>query len=135
VAGRRPGAALAGDLRREFLRDAGWFALASGLAMGLAGLALWLWSAWYAGDPPKLQRSVLLTMLVVAGLGNVLRLAAGDQRLILWAALALPVFCGIMYLPGLAYFFELVPLSPPRWLLCTAAAMVAVLLGELASRR
>jgi cation-transporting ATPase E len=118
-----------------FLREVGWFAVAAGLAMGLAGLAVWLWSAWGTGDDVQAQRTLLLTTLVLAGLGNVLLLADRDARLLVWTACALPAYIGVMVIPATAYFFALSPLSLARWLLAAVAAALAVVVGKLFARQ
>jgi cation-transporting ATPase E len=122
--GRKPAADT--GLRADFLREVGWFAVVSGLAMGLAGLAVWLWSAWAMGENLQAQRTLLLSTLVLAGLGNVLLIADRDVRLWGWSACALLAYLSVMYCPPTAYFFELDPLALSRWLQAVMAAAIAV---------
>lgn len=127
-----------------FLREVGWFATATGLVMGTAGLLVWLIAAHGLGENVRGQRTLLLTTLVLLGLGNVLRLAEGDRRLHLWVAAALPVYAAVLYLPPLgevrgtslstADFFELQPLSLSQWGLVVAVAVPALALCWLAGR-
>jgi cation-transporting ATPase E len=112
--------------RPAFLREVGWYAVAAGLVTGLAGLAVWLASAWWYGDEFQTQQTLLLTTLVLAGLGNVLIAGEGERRLVIWAALAVPVYAAVMYLPPTQYFFALAPLTGSQWALAAGAAAVAV---------
>jgi cation-transporting ATPase E len=134
-------------IRRGFLGEAGWFAISSGLVMGLAGLAVWLIAAWGDGADEQTQRTLLLSTLIVLGLGAVLRLMAdaeggpeaGDRRLRTWTLLALPLYLAIMYVPpagyladgtplSAAWFFRLSPLSLAQWGLVVTAAVPALAL-------
>ncbi len=119
---RQPGAPLTG-----FLRDVGWFAITSGLVMGATGLAVWLWSAWQAEADVQTQRTLLLSTLILTGLANVVLVADRDRRLYGWAALALPLYVAILYVPSTAYFFALTPLSLDQWLVVLAASALAAL--------
>jgi cation-transporting P-type ATPase E len=124
----------AGAARTGFLREVGWFACGAGLAVGIAGLAVWLVAAWGAGGDVATCRSVLLSTLVLAGLGNVLLVAEADGRLYGWAALALPAYLAVLYFPPIAYFFALIPLNAGQWGLVGAAAGVTVILCGLIGR-
>ena len=115
----------------SFLREVGLFALRSGLAMGVAGTAAWLLSAWAFHDDQAMQRTLLLSTLVPIGLGNVLLLADRDRRLYWWVAGALPAYLAVMYIPPTAHFFELMPLSAGRWLVVAALAAVGLALSGL----
>jgi cation-transporting ATPase E len=116
-----------------FLREVGWFAVVTGLLTGAAGLVLFLLSARGRGDPVEMQRTLLLSLLVLLGLGNLLRvlrhgerlLPGGDRLLWLWAPAALLVYLAVMYQPRAADFFQLVPLSPSEWGLVLAVALPA----------
>jgi cation-transporting ATPase E len=123
-------------IRTGFLREVGWFAISSGLAIGGAGLLVfWLAARWFPDDEAR-QRTLLLSTLVLLGLGNVLRLladregqpASADRWLYGWVALALPLYLGVMYLAPLAYFFELSPLTPNQWGLVLAVALPTFLI-------
>jgi magnesium-transporting ATPase (P-type) len=128
----------------DFLREVAWFVLSTGLLMGIAGLLVWLISAHGLRDDVMGQRTLLLTTLIVLGLGNVLRLAEGDRRLGWWVAAALAVYVAVLYLPPLgevrgvplsaAYFFELRPLDLSQWGLVTAVAALALTLCWLTDR-
>ena len=112
--------------RPAFLREVGWYAVTAGLVTGLAGLAVWLVSAWGSGDEFQTQQTLLLTTLVLAGLGNVLIAGEWERRLVVWVVLAVPVYAAIMYLPPTQFFFELAPLTLSQWALAAGAAAVAV---------
>lgn len=112
--------------RTGFLAEAGGFAAGGGLAVGAAALAVWLLAAWGAGADRETQRTLLLTTLVLAGLGNVLIVGAGERSLLGWVALALPTYLTLLYVPWSAYFFALTPLAPAQWLAPVLAATVAL---------
>jgi cation-transporting ATPase E len=116
---------------RDFLRAIGVFAVATGLVMGVAGLVLFLLSALAWGEPVEVQRTRLLSLLVVLGLANLYRVVSlrGEGRLPrLWPLLALLVYAAAMYLPPVASFFELEPLGAQEWFLVLAFAVPAFLL-------
>lgn len=112
--------------RVGFLAEVGGFAVGGGLAVGAAALAVWLYAAWGADADRDTQRTLLLTTLVLAGLGNVLIVGEGERRLLVWVALALPTYLAVLYVPWSAYFFALTPLSPAQWLAPALAAAVAI---------
>ncbi len=147
--GRHPSGA---PIRGDFLADVAWFAGSTGAVMGAAGLAAFLVAA-RRYDDVETQRTLLLSTLVVLGLGSVLRLVAGraggaakgDGLLLGWVAAALPLYLAVMYLPPVAYwhdgtplsaahFFALTALSWPQWGLVVAAAAPALALCVAADR-
>jgi cation-transporting ATPase E len=109
-----------------FLREVGGFALVTGLVTGAAGLVLFLLSARGRGDPVETQRTLLLSLLVLLGLGNLLRVLRHDPRLLwLWAPAALLLYLGVMYQQRLAGFFLLTPLGLPEWALILEVGLPA----------
>jgi cation-transporting ATPase E len=123
---RRPGGSRAADPRSEFLREVGWFAVSAGLVTGVAGLAVWLIAARAQHEDETGQRTLLLSTLIVVGLGNVLCVAGDDRRLRWWIMVASLVYVAVMYVPPTAGFFELVPLGLSQWGLVVAVAIPAV---------
>ncbi|HJT78150.1 MAG TPA: cation transporting ATPase C-terminal domain-containing protein, partial [Gemmataceae bacterium] len=102
----------------------------TGAVMGAAGLALFLLAALAWGDSVEVQRTLLLSLLVVLGLANLYRVLPGDgHRLLrLWPVLALLLYAGVMYIPPAANFFLLVPLGAAGWGVVLAFAAPAFLL-------
>ncbi len=117
-----------------FLREVSGFAAAAGVVIGAAGLVVWLLAYWWISDDPPTQRTLLLSALVLIGLGNVLTIAHGDRRMHAWVAAALPAYLAVMYLAPTAYFFVLLPLTAAQWLFVTAGAAPAVILCSWLSR-
>ncbi len=117
-----------------FLREVGAFAVAAGAVTGACGLGVYLGSAWGWGDGVETQRTVLLSMLVFAGLGNVVVLGERDWKLTAWAVAAAGAYLAVMAFPPTAYFFALQPLDAARWAVVIAAAGVAVTGGYVVSR-
>jgi magnesium-transporting ATPase (P-type) len=119
-----------------FLTSVGWFALGTGTLMGLAGLAIYVYSARVLNDTEAMQRTMLLATLVVLGLGNLPRvltedgesMSAGDSPLLWWIPIAALLFALALYWPPAADFFVLEPLSLARWLLVWAVVVVCMLL-------
>ncbi len=135
---RQAGGTQGDSLRHGFLREVGWFAVVNGLIMGAAGLTVWLCSAWVVGDEQETRRTLLLSTLILIGLGNMLLVAERDPRLFAWAALALPLYGGVMYVGPLARFFALTPLTMTQWVsvaTATAAALPVCILVEWWNRR
>jgi magnesium-transporting ATPase (P-type) len=119
-----------------FLRSVGLFALFTGTVVALAGLAVMLLSAHLLGDDVLTQRTVLLSTLVVLGLGNLPRVLTGDgdrltrldRRFLWWLPAALLLYAAVMYGPLAADFFQLAPLDLSRWAVVLSASAVALLI-------
>jgi cation-transporting P-type ATPase E len=133
ITASRTSAARAGHA--GFLRSIGLFALTTGIATGLAGLAVMLLSARVLGDPELTQRTMLLSTLVLLGLGNLPRvltvegerLTWTDRRLLGWLPVAALLYAAVMYWSLAADFFQLAPLDLARWGVVSAAAAAALL--------
>jgi cation-transporting ATPase E len=111
--------------RPQFLREVGRFVLAAGAITGTAGLCVFRWSGWH-GDDLETQRTLLLTTLVLIGLGNSLVIAEGERRMVIWAVLGVPLYLAVMYFGPTAYFFALEPLNGSRWAVAAGVAAVAL---------
>jgi magnesium-transporting ATPase (P-type) len=128
--------------RRSFLREIGDFVLRTGAVIGLAGLAVMLLNRHVWRDSGEtLQRTCLLTTLILLGLDTLLRaLADGgtaatlDRRLRWVPAGALPIYLAAMYVPAAASFFELAPLTPAQWLQLLVVVAPAAALARLSDR-
>lgn len=126
----------AGPSRREFVRDVGWFALLTGLIVGAAALTVMLAAARHWHDEEGIQRTMVLTTLVLLGWLTLWRSLDHERsdstvdRLLRWLpAVGLPLYLVTLYVAPVAYFFELEPLDLPRWgvILAAVAAAAALL--------
>ena len=95
-------------------------------------LALW---AARAGDDPDAPRTLLLTTLILIGLGNVLVVGEGERRLVGWVALAVPLYLAVLYVGPTAYFFALTPLTAADWAVAAGVAAAALLACAAVGRR
>jgi cation-transporting ATPase E len=128
--------------KTPYLREVGGFTLRTGLVIGAAGLLVYWTAAAFWPEQLKLQRTLLLSTLILLGLTALLRVLTdgearplvGDTKFRWLAAAALPVYLAAMYLPGPAYFFELEPLTLPQWGLVLAVAGPAFGLCKLSDR-
>jgi cation-transporting ATPase E len=129
--------------RPRFLREVGWFAVRTGAVFALAGLATLLVSIHGLGDDLRTQRTVLLSVLIFLGITALVRALTdgeaqplrGDVRLRWLAALAVPAYLAVMFLPVANRFFRLTPLTDPRhWLLIGAVVAAAYGLSRLSDR-
>jgi cation-transporting ATPase E len=131
--------------RPDFLRQVGWFAIRTGIATALAGLAVMLVSARLLHDDEQMQKTMLLSVLVLLGAVTLWRaLIDGERgmlpgdRLLRWLpAMTTPVLLAAMYVPAAARFFELSPLDLPRWgwvLGATAMGWAGMWLGDRYTR-
>jgi cation-transporting ATPase E len=89
----------------------------------------------------KTMRTLLLSALVLLGVTTLLRALtdgevrrpAGDDRLRLLALAAVPAYLAVMYVPALAYFFELQALTWRQWghvLLVAGPAWAVLVLSD-----
>jgi cation-transporting ATPase E len=127
--------------RVNFLREVGSFALRTGIIIGAAALALHWYAARIRGDGLVMQRTLVLTELVLLGLTSVLRVLTdgeskrlrGDWRFYLLAGAALLFYLGVLYWAPAAEFFELSPLRYGHWLLLiwtSVAALIVLMLSD-----
>jgi cation-transporting ATPase E len=129
--------------RPRFLREVGWFALRTGIAFSLAGLAVLGFSRLlWPLETEKTQRTLLLSTLILLGLTALFRALtdgedkplAGDRTFKLLGVVAIPIYLLAVYWPFSAAFFELASLSFPQWLLVLAAAGVGYGLSVVSDR-
>lgn len=117
-------------VRAAFLPEVGRFVIAMGVVIGICGLAV-----WHYDDGVAERRTLLLTMLVLAGLGNVALVGEADRRLLAWTIFAMLLYLIAMYIEPLSYFFVLTPLTVGKWLVVIIAAVIGVSTGWLITRR
>jgi cation-transporting ATPase E len=118
--GREPSATAS---RQDYVREVGSFVLRTGLVTSVAGLAVMLVSARWLEDEPAMQRSMLLTVLVLLGAVNLWRalidgehgLLRGDRLLRWLPAVTVPAYLLAMYVPLTAHILELPALNASRW--------------------
>ncbi|MFO0841361.1 MAG: HAD-IC family P-type ATPase [Gemmataceae bacterium] len=113
--------------RGDFVGEVGWFALWTGLITGVAGLLVSVVSARAWGDGVWMQHTMILTTLVLLGWVTLYRVAGEDRRLRFLPLAGAVVYLLVMYVPPVAGFFELEPLSAGRW------GFVAVVAGAAAA--
>ncbi|QEL19893.1 HAD-IC family P-type ATPase [Limnoglobus roseus] len=109
----------------SFFADVGRFVLTAGAATSAAGLAVYLGSLLALGHDAETARTLLLTTLILAGLGNAVVATAGDRRLIAWAAFGAAGMAAAAAVPPVAYFFALAPLTGGQWASVVIAAGAA----------
>jgi cation-transporting ATPase E len=125
----------------RFLREVGSFAIRTGIVFGLAGLAILLIAGWMHADDERMQRSMLLSVLILLGITALFRALTdgepenlrGDRRFRLLGVLAIPVYLTAMYWPPAARFFELAGLTARDWgivVVVVIAAYAACLLTD-----
>jgi magnesium-transporting ATPase (P-type) len=125
--------------RPGFLREVGVFVLSTGLITGIAGVIIMLIAVHGEGSGVQTERTLLLSTLILLGLGNLLRVLrhgetvvlTRDRLLRLLALAALPVYLLTMYVQIIAGFFKLTPLSLAQWGLVLAVAAPAFLACQL----
>ena len=120
--------------RGDFVAEVGWFALWTGLITGAAGLLVAVLSARGWGDGETMQRTMILTTLVLLGWVTLYRVAGEDTRMRVIPPLGLFVYLLAMYLPPVASFFELEPLGVGRWACVVGAGLVPAGLMWLSDR-
>jgi cation-transporting ATPase E len=116
--------------RPDFLKEVGWFVIRTGIVSAIAGLAIMLLSARGLGDGEEVQKTMLLSVLVLLGAVTLWRalvdgergMLPGDRHLRWLPAVTLPGFLAVMYSRWSARFFELAALDGRRWLLVLGVA-------------
>jgi len=129
-------------IRTSFLRDAGWFAVRTGIVFALAGITILILSKHLWDYDEKTQRTMLLSLLVLLGITNLQRALtdgndqklAADKRLIKLSLAVIPVYLIAMYWPFSANFFRLTMFSAIQWLEVLAVALPAYGLSLLSDR-
>jgi cation-transporting ATPase E len=133
------GRARAPAVKTRYLAEVGWFSVTTGLIVGLAGLVVMLLSrSWFDADD-ELQRTLLLSTLVLLGLGSLFRSLTDRERTLLiedlplwcWIGAAVLLYLIVMYWPVSARFFELMPLTESQWGLVAAVAVPAFVVCKL----
>lgn len=134
--------------RPRFLREVGWFAVRTGVvfaacAVTVLVLAAQLWPAPAGqGDEERLQRTMLLSVLILLGITALLRTLTdgeelrptGDTRFRLLAGAVVPVYLVAMYWGPSTRFFQLHPLGLLPWGVVVAVAAVGYVLSRLTDR-
>jgi cation-transporting ATPase E len=130
----------AGASRGEYVSEVGGFVLRTGLVTGLVGLGIMVLSAHVWGDDRPMQRTMLLSSVVLLGWVTLWRALAGPERLHgdrvlrLLPVAGLGVYLGAMYIPFGAEFFLLKPLDLLRWAWVLGSAAVGSALMVLVDR-
>jgi cation-transporting ATPase E len=128
--------------KQDFLREVGWFAVSSGVVFAVAGAAaVWFGKSHFDADV-SLQRTLLLSVLILLGATAVPRALLdpdaqsldGNYAAYGLAAAALPLYMAAMYLPLTARFFQLTPLSLGNWVLVGAVVGPAAVIAMGAER-
>ena len=110
-----------------FFADVGRFVLVAGGATCLVGLVVYLGSSIVFHHDIEMSRTLLLTTLIFAGIGNAVVVSRGDWWLFAWGVAAISALAIVMAVPTVAYFFALSPLSPANWIVVVLAAGIAVI--------
>lgn len=114
-------------IKSPFFADVGWFLLIAGGAISIVSLAVYLGAMLAWGHETGLARTLLLSTLILAGVGNAIVATNGDWRLVLWSVFAIAVLFITTTVAPLVYFFDFVPLHAGQWILVLVAATCAVL--------
>lgn len=122
-----------GVVKASFFADVGRFLLVAGLATGIVALIVDLVSSFTFHHDIDRTRTLLLAMLVLAGVGNAVVATRGDWRLILWAVFATATLAIAVNLAPINHFFAFVPLDGVSWLAVAGAALLAVMPGAVFS--
>ncbi|HVD86369.1 MAG TPA: HAD-IC family P-type ATPase [Solirubrobacterales bacterium] len=125
--------------RGRLLRALAAFAVPAGVATALASILSFFLVDTVAGESLAAGRTAATTTLIVLGLCFILLLERGPGRehiaiqsnmLAMVAALG-AVFAGILALPPLRDFFDMVLLSAPEWFLALFSAAVGLTIASL----
>jgi cation-transporting ATPase E len=118
-----------------FLQEVGRYVLAAGVLIGIVALAHWLACRHLLDTDASFRRTLLLTTLIVMGLGNLVIVTQGEWRFVAWAMAAIAGFAVVMFVKPTAYFFDLSPLTGLQWLMTVPIAAIAIIPMALLTRR
>jgi cation-transporting ATPase E len=128
--------------RPRFLREVGLFAIRTGVILAAAGMAVLLMAIHVLDCSVKIQRTLLLSVLILLGITVLWRALTdgepaplkGDNRFRWLALAAVPAYLACMYLNWPAAFFQLAPLSLTEWLVTLAVVLPAAGLTMLTDK-
>jgi cation-transporting ATPase E len=119
-------------MRTSYLRDVASFVIPTGIVIGAAGLLIVALGQRMYDE--QTARTLLLSTLVLSGVGTLIRVLA-DERGLLWLAVAVPpVFLLAMYVPVFARFLELSQLTVIQWGMVLAITIPAFAFCALKDR-
>ncbi|MCI0461293.1 MAG: cation-translocating P-type ATPase, partial [Gemmataceae bacterium] len=126
----------------DFLREVGWFAIRTGVVYALAGLVMLILAVQVWGDDVRMQRTLLLSTLVLLGITALFRALkdgetqplVGDTKFRWVAGAAVPLYLLAMYWPLSYEFFRLTPLDGVGWAKVLAVVVPAWGLSLLSDR-
>jgi cation-transporting ATPase E len=121
-------------IRTRFFADVWRFVLTAGISTSIAGVAVYFGSFASDRSDPEFARTILLTTLILAGLGHAIVATWGQRWILAWCILAIAIHIAVLSIPPITYFFALIPLTIPQGLLTLAAATLAVLPTAWVSR-
>lgn len=101
--------------RKDLIREVVQFVLGAGVIIGVHLLGLMLYADRVLELSPASQRAIVVTAVILIGLGNAILVSNFDRRLIAWAAVAIVLLLLAMYWPDVAYFFVMDPLPLAHW--------------------
>lgn len=127
--------------RSSYLRDVGVFALRNGLTFAAAGLTLLALAkhVWLVDETA--QRTMLLTLLILLGLGQLWQVFGGvgaklkaDRWLRALSLIIVPIYVAFMYWPFTADFFQMTVFGWSDWGRVLLVAVPAWAVSRLAQR-
>ena len=92
----------------------------------IAGSAVYLGGSLVLGYDVELARTLLLSTLILSGVGNAVVATHGDRRLVAWGLFAVAALAAVMAVDPFAYFFALTPPSFTQWACILFAAACVV---------
>jgi cation-transporting ATPase E len=119
--------------KSHFLREVGWFAVRTGVVFALAGLVILVLAVRVWDENIRMQRTLLLSLLVLLGITALFRALkdgetqplVGDWKFRWLAVAAVPMYLLALYWPLSQEFFRLTPLGWLDWLKVLAVAVPA----------
>jgi cation-transporting ATPase E len=128
--------------RPDFLREVAWFVIRTGIVTAIAGLAVMLLSGRLLDNSPRMEKTMLLSVLVLLGAVTLWRalvdgergMLPGDRHLRRLPLVLTPVYLLVMYVPAAANFFRLSPLTLERWGVVAGVSIVGAAAMWLSDR-
>ncbi len=118
----------------SFVRDVGLLAIVIGSFIGMISVGLLILTSNMGYDLES-RRTLLLEYLIFAGLGNAVAFSEFHRSIVIWSAIAVLLFFGVLLIPPITFFFALSPSWDGSWVGIMISAVLTAWIGSVLNNR